>query len=731
MKSKLFVAAIGALGMCSVCAAGDVLSGGGTESDPYAISSRSDFDAFCEDSSYWEAGVYTRLDVDLDLSDKIYSNAPIAPDSSEFCGVFDGNSHVIRNLNIDGTESSRSYLGLFGTVSGESSAVKNLSIMSGSISGGDNLGGLCGLNYGGTIELCYAGVDISGDNILGGLCGYNLQGTLTRSYASGTVSSDNDGYSLGGLCGETSGTISNCYAVGAVVGSSGASDLGSLCGFANSGEIRKCYAIGSVTTGEATQSEDTLYGYKRSNCTISDCFSGTGEEMQLLSTYTDAGWDFVDETENGTADIWVMADYPVLTGFYVKWIVESAHGTPVPAVGTNMVTAGTTISNFVEAAVLDGVSTQYVCTGWNDSGETNAFAAEALEDTVITWNWSTNYWLEVTVEGEGTAAVGETPWYAPAQTGAFEAAGSSVSITASASSGYRFDHWELNGAVVDGGDSLITVTMDAAQYAEAVFVELTLAEVVDCDSLNWSTGGAAEWGALVGDTSDGEDAACSGSVEGNSTNSWIKTSVYGSGTLSFYWKVSSEADYDWLRFTVDDEIYRAISGEQDWVQVELTITESGSHTLCWEYVKDKSMLSGSDCGMLDQVVWTPDYSNGFYSWADELGLEGDYETLFSDDRDDDGVENAFEYAFGTNLLSGEVMLDVIEVNGTVIAEIPVCEDDVLDFVEITLLSSTNMIDWTVPVVLSSETDGKPDDREWYESEAECDAAYFKLQAELK
>jgi hypothetical protein len=45
---------------------------------------------------------------------------------------------------------------------------------------------------------------------------------------------------------------------------------------------------------------------------------GTGKgtvEMRTASTFLDAGWDFVDETENGTEDIWWILegqDYPRL-----------------------------------------------------------------------------------------------------------------------------------------------------------------------------------------------------------------------------------------------------------------------------------------------------------------------------------------------------------------------------------------------------------------------------------
>jgi len=46
-----------------------------------------------------------------------------------------------------------------------------------------------------------------------------------------------------------------------------------------------------------------------------DSFGKTTAEMQTESNFTNAGWDFVDETVNGTDDIWWIdegRDYPRL-----------------------------------------------------------------------------------------------------------------------------------------------------------------------------------------------------------------------------------------------------------------------------------------------------------------------------------------------------------------------------------------------------------------------------------
>jgi hypothetical protein len=81
----------------------------------------------------------------------------------------------------------------------------------------------------------------------------------------------------------------------------------------------------------------------------------------------------------------------------------------------------------------------------------------------------------------------------------------------------------------------------------------------------------------------------------------MQTTVVGPGTLSFSWKVSSEANFDFLEVFVDDVLQPgAISGEVDWQQKNLAIP-AGSHLITWSYSKDAYVGIGSDCGWLDQV----------------------------------------------------------------------------------------------------------------------------------
>ena len=153
--------------------------------------------------------------------------------------------------------------------------------------------------------------------------------------------------------------------------------------------------------------------------------------------------------------------------------VDSALGNPSPAVGVH-----TNEKNDVVTCTVTNITvgtTQYVCTGWTGSGSvpfsgnTNSVDVTLTEDSSITWNWRTNYWLEVSVTGSGTVAVdGDNPWSAPAQTGAFEPAGSSPALNATGAYGWLFNGWtgDLSG---DYTTSNTLITVDAPKSINALF----------------------------------------------------------------------------------------------------------------------------------------------------------------------------------------------------------------------------------------------------------------------
>jgi vibriolysin len=126
-----------------------------------------------------------------------------------------------------------------------------------------------------------------------------------------------------------------------------------------------------------------------------------------------------------------------------------------------------------------------------------------------------------------------------------------------------------------------------------------IAEAVDYPGLTFTLSGNANWFSQTTTTYYGGDAAQSGDI-GNNQTSTMETVISGKTSVKFYWRVSSETNYDYLRFYIDGVQQHRISGSTSWAQRSYTVT-SGTHTLKWSFTKDASVSSGSDCGWVDKL----------------------------------------------------------------------------------------------------------------------------------
>jgi hypothetical protein len=127
----------------------------------------------------------------------------------------------------------------------------------------------------------------------------------------------------------------------------------------------------------------------------------------------------------------------------------------------------------------------------------------------------------------------------------------------------------------------------------------------DFNFLPWEFQGNAEWILDQATTFEGSYSARSG-VIGDEESSVMELELLflGSGDVSFYKKVSSEASYDFLRFYIDGIEMASWDGDQDWTEESFTIA-AGMHTLAWAYEKDYSVSGGSDCGWIDNITLPP------------------------------------------------------------------------------------------------------------------------------
>lgn len=193
------------------------------------------------------------LDKNIDLTGKDWT--PIGTDyDNSYKGTFDGGGHTITGLTFTTNDE---YAGLFGWLN-RAGTVKNVvmegvQITSHQIYGG-SIGGVVGSGWG-TIENCSVSDSVSGTVYVGGVVGVQIGGSITGCSSSATVKGMVD---VGGVAGQTnsSATLTACYATGNVIIEMDPKKNiagGSLVGMNAGSSLLACYATGNVTsTGSST-----------------------------------------------------------------------------------------------------------------------------------------------------------------------------------------------------------------------------------------------------------------------------------------------------------------------------------------------------------------------------------------------------------------------------------------------------------------------------------------------
>ena len=208
------------------------------------------------------------LDTDIDLTGKGWT--PIGTDyDNSYKGTFDGGGHTITGLTFTTNDE---YAGLFGYLN-RAGTVKNVvmegvQITSNQIYGG-SIGGVVGSSWG-TIENCSVSGSISGTVYVGGVVGVQIGGSITGCSSSATVKGMVD---VGGVAGQTnsSATLTACYATGNVtleIAPKKNIAGGGLVGMnAGSRGLLACYATGNVTSTGSSTGQVHIGGFLGNNYT--------------------------------------------------------------------------------------------------------------------------------------------------------------------------------------------------------------------------------------------------------------------------------------------------------------------------------------------------------------------------------------------------------------------------------------------------------------------------------
>lgn len=330
--------------------------GVGSEDDPYIITNLKNLVWLMYSDTAWNKHFIQSADIDASSS-LIWNEgkgfSPIGNSSKAFSGSYNGKGHIIDQLNIN--RPTEDNIGLFGKsnyIDIDSLGLTNVEFI-----GYNTVGGLVGYLYSGQATNCFSEGTINGNNEVGGLAGKNF-GTITNSYSIAILTGISE---VGGLVGKNShnpygpftieycGKIRNSYAFSDITGSF---EVGGLVGV-NSGNITNSYSKGitkgnkevggliganyefnyniglsagriidsySATEVIGNSSVGGLIGInwrgdvigsfwdvENSGQSISGGGTGlTAIEMKDVKTYLYSGWDFMDESYNGTEDLWCL-----------------------------------------------------------------------------------------------------------------------------------------------------------------------------------------------------------------------------------------------------------------------------------------------------------------------------------------------------------------------------------------------------------------------------------------
>lgn len=244
----------------------DYVLGAGTVDDPYRIHTPQQLNIIGLFPDQWDKVFCLEKDIDLSVYGGMDYNRIGVGGGKNFTGTFDGKGHRIHNLTysaLTGTD----FVGLFGMT--ENAVIKKVRLEGVNIdAGGLYVGGLTGIQLGGSVTDCTVAGRIACDSILathvGGLIGQlDENGSISDCISNTSVSCVSlDASYAGGLTGyqESSSTITNCQSNGDVhVLSSTSSAVGGLVG-ESKGSIVTCCSTGAIDSSSSTSRAGGLVG---------------------------------------------------------------------------------------------------------------------------------------------------------------------------------------------------------------------------------------------------------------------------------------------------------------------------------------------------------------------------------------------------------------------------------------------------------------------------------------
>ena len=166
----------------------------------------------------------------------------------------------------------------------------------------------------------------------------------------------------------------------------------------------------------------------------------------------------------------------------------------------------------------------------------------------------------------------------------------------------------FGSSILPGSDVALKLSVLDSKGLAASFTHTIIVGITDdfesgtIDSGVWLSGGDAPWTIDTTTAARGAQSAKSGVIT-HSEKSTIElvASFPSAGSVSFFRRVSSEENYDFLTFYIDGVPTAQWSGDVPWGEVSHSVS-AGRHTLAWRYAKDDMVTAGDDCAWLDDIL---------------------------------------------------------------------------------------------------------------------------------
>lgn len=187
----------------------------------------------------------------------------------------------------------------------------------------------------------------------------------------------------------------------------------------------------------------------------------------------------------------------------------------------------------------------------------------------------------------------------------------------------------------------------------------------------WNNTGSKPWTITTANPYEGIYCATTFQLDDSQSSSLDVNYIAGvDDSISFYRRVSSEPDYDFLHFYIDGVIQGSWSGDVPWGRVAFPVG-AGPHNFKWRYVKDIYLAVGLDKVWLDFIDFPPPVlpemdagQDGSVCSGSSYQLNGTgsgYDSLLWTSKGDgtfsaDTILNPVYYPGVTDILTGEVKL---------------------------------------------------------------------------